>query len=123
MDHKPETTLARQRPDALAASELKWTASQRELEQEGVLPYHRPVPSAVGGARYVTEVWVDHDMEDAFREALAEQGGVVVKERRAMGTTGVTYDMSYYTISLVRVSDLFEVGRCMVLHYYANRIA
>ncbi|MGI4833307.1 MAG: hypothetical protein ACRYFK_07580 [Janthinobacterium lividum] len=84
-----------------------------------LLPAARAVPSAVGGARFVTEVWVGNYMVQAFLVACDECGVAIVQKRPSLGYGSVVNDLSYYTISLASANDLFELGRFMVLHQLA----
>jgi hypothetical protein len=77
------------------------------------------VPSAVGGARYVTEVWISSYLDAAFRCACDECGVVIVEKRPSYGFGSVVNDLHYYTISLPTSNDLFELGRFTVLHQQA----
>jgi hypothetical protein len=105
---------------ALAFAQATWAASEQELLEEKVLPLNPPPPSAVGGARYVTDVNVGHYMLAAFLQALKEFGGAVVSTRPSIGCKGHIYESTWYTISLESVDHLFEVGRFMVLNYYTH---
>lgn len=106
---------------ALAFAEASWATSERQLLAEGVLPLSKPVPSAVGGARYILDVAIQHYMLEAFLKALEEMGGAVAGTRPMLGSQGQVFDTTFYTISLVSVDDQFEVARLMVLNYYANK--
>jgi hypothetical protein len=94
---------------ARAAHHLDWNARRPAL---------RPVPSAVGGARYVTEVLVLHMFLPGFYKALHEWGGVVVSERPHPGSG----DSAFYTVSLDCVNELFELGSYMVMNYYQDKV-
>jgi hypothetical protein len=93
---------------ARAAHHFDWSARR---------PAPRPVPSAVGGARYVTEVMVLHLFRPGFYKALTEWGGVVVSERPHPSS-----DAAYYTVSLDCVNELFELGSYMVMNYYESKV-
>jgi len=93
---------------ARAAHHLDWHARRPAL---------RPVPSAVGGARYVTELLVLHMFLPGFYKALTEWGGAVVSER----PHPTNRDAGYYTVSLDCVNELFELGSYMVLNFYESK--
>lgn len=80
----------------------------------------RPVPSAVGGNRYVTELLVLDMLLPGFYQALREWGGVVVKE---WPKTSQRLDATVFTVSLDCVNELFELGAYMVLNQYQRKVA
>jgi hypothetical protein len=101
----------------LASLQEQVLRAQHRLEA-AALPPARPVPSAVGGARYVTELLVLDMMVGGFYKALGEWGGVVVSER----PHPTAHDSTSYTVSLDCVNELFELGTYMVLNHYESKV-
>lgn len=101
-------------------AEQRWHQAEQELLAEGVLPVRLLAPSAVGGARYVRDVYVPDYLAAAFRETLANWSAFIVRKWPSVGPYGQVYAAHYYEISLEEVDDQFEIGKFMVMQYHAD---
>ncbi|WP_151087358.1 hypothetical protein [Hymenobacter baengnokdamensis] len=98
----------------------RWDKAEQELLAEGVLPVQLLAPSAVGGARYVRQVYVPDYMASAFRETLAGWGAFIIRKWASRGCMGQVFAAHYYEISLEEVDDQFEIGKFTVMQYYTD---
>jgi hypothetical protein len=98
---------------SLARAGERWDAAELALVTAGLLPLASHRSSAVGGARFVADVWVEAARVPAFRQAAWEMGGCVEVEQPP--ASPATCTLCRLTVAVAKPADLFDIGQLVVL--------
>ncbi len=106
----------------LASKQAAYLLSARALARPAAPVAPQQPVSMAGGRYFAADVWVSTEMVQAFRRELSDLGGVIEREWEHVTARGEAWtDVRYFTIGVSTGSDLFALGKFMVLRHYAEK--